>query len=148
MATPTQIRRLAFQTLFQLDARGGGAEEEIRLTLGGAGEFTPGERERAFTLAREAYAGRARADADFLELAPTWPAHRQPAPDRAILRLAHYEIVSGRTPVPVAIDEAVELAKEFGGEKSPGFVNGLLDGVRRKHLAGGAGGAASPGGAA
>ena len=42
-------------------------------------------------------------------------------------KLAHYEIVSGRTPPKVVINEAVELAKEFSTEKSPLFINGVLD---------------------
>ncbi len=46
--------------------------------------------------------------------------------DRAILRLAHYEIVSGVTPAKVAVNEAVELASLFSTEKSPSFINGLL----------------------
>ena len=52
--------------------------------------------------------------------------------DRNLLRLAYYEIKHGDTPAKAAINEAVELAKEFGGEKSPGFVNALLDRVMRE----------------
>jgi N utilization substance protein B len=44
-----------------------------------------------------------------------------------VLRLAHHEIRRAGTPPKVAINEAVELAREFGGEKSPGFVNAILD---------------------
>ena len=50
--------------------------------------------------------------------------------DRSILRLAIYEIViDNRVPMRAAINEAVELAKEFGGEASPKFVNGVLGSV-------------------
>jgi N utilization substance protein B len=70
-----------------------------------------------------------------LKLAPDWPAHRQGAVDRCILRIAHYEMTSGRTPPKVAVNEAVELAKEFGSERSPAFVNGLLDKVLKRVLA-------------
>jgi N utilization substance protein B len=56
-----------------------------------------------------------------------WPLDRLPSVDRAILRLATYELLwSGEVPAPVAIDEAVELAKSLSTDASPGFVNGVL----------------------
>ncbi|MFN0134260.1 MAG: transcription antitermination factor NusB [Phycisphaerales bacterium] len=132
MATPRDIRRLAFQTLFQLDARGGGDAEAVLLSLVNAPEFTDPERQRAFDLASDAFDARAAADAEFLALAPAWPTHRQPAADRAILRLAHFEITAARVAPKIAINEAVELAKEFGTDRSPAFVNGLLDKVLKR----------------
>jgi N utilization substance protein B len=52
------------------------------------------------------------------------------AVDRSILRLAIFEIlIDNRVPMRAAINEAVELAKEFGGEASPKFVNGVLGSV-------------------
>ena len=58
--------------------------------------------------------------------APTWPIDKLNKIDLAILRLAVYELRYTKTPPKVVIDEAVELAKEFGGESSPSFVNGVL----------------------
>jgi len=58
--------------------------------------------------------------------APAWPINKLNRIDLAILRLAVYELTEGKTPAKVVIDEAVELAKEFGSENSPGFVNGVL----------------------
>ncbi|MBA7495513.1 Transcription antitermination protein NusB [subsurface metagenome] len=59
--------------------------------------------------------------------APAWPIEQITRVDLAILRLAIFELMFGKTaPYKVIIDEAVELAKEFGGETSPGFVNGVL----------------------
>lgn len=58
--------------------------------------------------------------------APAWPIEKLNRIDLAILRLAVYEILQGEVPPKVAIDEAVELAKEFGSESSPGFINGVL----------------------
>jgi len=59
--------------------------------------------------------------------APAWPIEQIAKVDLAILRLAVFELVFGKTaPYKVVIDEAVELAKEFGGETSPGFINGVL----------------------
>jgi transcription antitermination protein NusB len=134
VATPREIRRLAFQTLYQLDARPGDAEN-VKTALEGAEDFSQADRAKAFELAHAAHANRARSDRDLEALAPTWPARRQAAVDRAILRLAHYEIVSGRTPPKVAVNEAVELAKAFSTEKSPAFVNGLLDKILKRVLA-------------
>jgi transcription antitermination factor NusB len=174
MATSREIRRLAFQTLYQLDARSSSAAdaEAVRDVLpliaeareeddlmqaiasdaGGkssrdAGKaasgatFTAGERRKAFEMAMGAFAKRAKADAFMLELAPDWPAHRQAAVDRAILRLAHWEMTSGEGPgsggpagaqPKIAVNEAIELAKEFSTEKSPAFINGLLDKLLKK----------------
>ncbi len=62
--------------------------------------------------------------------APAWPLEQVAAVDRNILRLAIYEIViDNRVPMRAAINEAIELAKEFGGEASPKFVNGVLGSV-------------------
>ena len=85
-------------------------------------------------LATEAYGDRAAADAFMTEAAPGWPAHRQAAVDRAILRLAHHEMMSGKTNAKIVVNEAVELAKEFSTDKSPAFVNGLLDKALKKVL--------------
>ena len=71
--------------------------------------------------------GRLEADAHIEPLTPEWPIHRQPLVDRNILRLARHEILTGMTPPIVAIDEAIELARLFSAEKSPAFVNGVLD---------------------
>jgi Transcription termination factor len=52
--------------------------------------------------------------------------------DRALLRLAHYEMTSGRTPPRVVVNETVELAKHFSTEKAPAFINALLDKVMKR----------------
>jgi len=58
--------------------------------------------------------------------APTWPIDKLNKIDLAILRLAVYELLEKTTPPKVIIDEAVELAKEYGGETTPSFINGVL----------------------
>ena len=59
--------------------------------------------------------------------AQNWPISQLPVVDRSILRIAFYEILTpGETPPKVAINEAVELAKRFGSESLPRFVNGVL----------------------
>ncbi|MFO7540046.1 MAG: transcription antitermination factor NusB [Chloroflexota bacterium] len=59
--------------------------------------------------------------------APEWPLDQMAVIDRNILRMAIYEfIVSDETPVKVAINEAVELAKTYGSDSAPRFINGVL----------------------
>jgi N utilization substance protein B len=58
--------------------------------------------------------------------APSWPVDKLNHVDLAILRLAVYELDNEDTPPKVVIDEAVELAKEYGSESSSSFVNGVL----------------------
>jgi N utilization substance protein B len=62
-----------------------------------------------------------------------WPVSRMPKVDLSIIRLAYAEAVYVKgAPVEVVLDEAIELAKEFGSHASPKFVNGLLMGIFRK----------------
>ena len=65
-------------------------------------------------------------DKEIEKAAPAWPIDKLNKIDLAILRLAIYELEYEDTPPKVVIDEAVELAKEYGGESSPSFVNGVL----------------------
>lgn len=60
------------------------------------------------------------------DAAPTWPIDKLNKIDLAILRLAVFELLNKSTPPKVVIDEAVELAKEFGSDASPSFINGVL----------------------
>ena len=60
-----------------------------------------------------------------------WRLERMPAVDRNILRLAIYEMREEGTPSAVVIDEALELARQFSGDESVAFINGVLDAVRR-----------------
>lgn len=61
-----------------------------------------------------------------------WKIERMPAVDRNIIRLAIYEMLGGKTPPPVVIDEALDLTRRFSGDESVSFVNGLLDAVRKE----------------
>jgi N utilization substance protein B len=61
-----------------------------------------------------------------------WRLERLAAVDRNVLRIATYELLfEPATPAEVVIDEAVEIARRFAGESSPGFVNGVLDAIAR-----------------
>ncbi|MBM3209386.1 transcription antitermination factor NusB [Candidatus Shapirobacteria bacterium] len=65
--------------------------------------------------------------------APLWPISKINRVDLAILRLGVYELVFARKEPPkVIIDEAIELAKEYGSQKSPGFINGVLGAAIKK----------------
>lgn len=66
------------------------------------------------------------------EFAHNWKLERIAAVDRNILRLAIAEFLYLVTPKAVVIDEAIEIARKFGSEKSPNFVNGILDAVTEK----------------
>jgi len=62
-----------------------------------------------------------------------WRMERMPVVDRNILRLAVYEMrCGGEVPGPVAINEALEIARRFGSEESVAFINGILDAVRQE----------------
>ncbi len=120
------IRRCAMQLMYQLDVRGETNPAELPMEVG-----DPQVKEEATALASDAWAVHEQADVLFTELAPKWPAHRQPPVDRAILRLAYHEIASARVPIRIAINEAVELAKVFCADPSASFINGLLDKAAR-----------------
>jgi N utilization substance protein B len=64
--------------------------------------------------------------------APEWPLNNINKIDLAILRVATEEILIGEVPPKVAIDEAVEIAKKYGGESTPSFVNGVLGTILAK----------------
>jgi N utilization substance protein B len=61
-----------------------------------------------------------------------WKLERMPIVDRNILRMAIYEMNRRETPAAVVIDEALELARQFSGEESVSFINGVLDAVNKE----------------
>ncbi len=77
-------------------------------------------------LAQEVVTNSEELDQKIEKAAPAWPVQNLNKIDLAILRLSVYELLNKNTPPKVIIDEAVELAKEFGSENSPAFVNGVL----------------------
>ncbi len=71
-------------------------------------------------------------DKYIVKAAPEFPIDKINKVDLSILRLAVYElVVAGKEPKKVIIDEAIELAKEYGGSKSPSFVNGALGNISK-----------------
>jgi N utilization substance protein B len=125
-----EIRRGALLALCQFDA---GRDDDPDSVRGGllAGDVSERLIDDATALGHDAWNGRAESDAVIATLSTDWPIHRQPSVDRSILRLAAWEMRSGRVSAAIAIDEAVELAREFSTEQSPKFVNGVLDAYRQ-----------------
>jgi N utilization substance protein B len=122
-----ELRQQTLQLLCQFDA---GNEDVALITESNFDEDASSSidpSQKALQLANKIWEDRIAADTQIEALTPEWPIHRQPLIDRNILRLARYEIVTGMTPPIVAIDEAIELARTFSTEKSPTFVNGVLD---------------------
>jgi len=95
-------------------------------------ELAPGARSFAEELVKGVAAERATLDARLTRVARNWRLERMAHVDRNVLRLAAWEILFGGTPAAVAIDEAVELAREFGDDASPRFVNGVLDALLKE----------------
>jgi N utilization substance protein B len=84
-------------------------------------------------LARGTAAGTAEADPIIAASADNWRLDRMAVVDRLILRLAVHEFLHAPgTPHKVVINEAVELARLFSTDEAPRFVNGVLDGIRKK----------------
>jgi N utilization substance protein B len=82
-------------------------------------------------------AKRGEIDAQLTMLSSAWPLSRMAPLERSILRLALWEMNSGVTPAPVAIDEAVRLAKRYSTDEAGAFVNGILGAAQREQEDGG-----------
>ena len=89
-------------------------------------------RVRAVESAHKIWAYRKEGDAWIERIAPQWPPRRQPPIDRNLIRQALWEVTQGKVPPKVAVDEAIELAKVYGAENSPAFINGVLDAVMKE----------------
>jgi len=124
-----RARAIALQILYEVDSVGHKVEEVATRLL-----EKQGLSEENASFARELVSGVTRnketIDLNIRNLAPAWPIEQIPAVDRNILRLAIFEILlDNKVPVKVAINEAIELAKKFGSDSSPKFVNGVLGSV-------------------
>jgi transcription antitermination protein NusB len=84
------------------------------------------------TLVRGASEKASTIDRRIAEKSENWRLERMPAVDRNILRLAVFEMSELNTPAPVVIDEALELARQFSGDESISFINGVLDAVHKE----------------
>ena len=124
-----KARALALQALYEVDSVGHEIEEVVTHLLAKGGLS---EENGAFVceLVSGVIQNKEKIDENIQSLAPAWPLEQIPVVDRNILRLAIFEILlDNKVPVKVAINEAVELAKTFGGDNSSRFVNGVLGSV-------------------
>jgi len=124
-----KARELALQALYEVDCVGHELEGTLAHLL--ANESLS---EESTAFVRELVTGviqnREKIDQNIRNFAPAWPIEQIPVVDRNILRLAIFEILlDNKVPVKVAINEAVELAKTYGSDNSPKFVNGVLGSV-------------------
>lgn len=134
MSARTKARKRALDILFSSDVRG----DEIAVTLAAEAKRAASEpaREASWLYAREIVDGiidhRDDIDENIVTHSRDWKLDRMPAVDRALLRIAAWEILyNDEVPTAVAIDEAVELAKEFSTDDSGAFVHGVLARVAR-----------------
>lgn len=124
-----RARMLALQALYEIDSVGHGKEETLVHLL--SEEELP-EESIEFTrhLVEGVMTHREEIDGHIRSFAPAWPLEQIAPVDRNILRVAIFEILlDNKVPIKVAINEAIELAKAFGGENSPKFINGVLGSV-------------------
>jgi N utilization substance protein B len=130
-------RTIALQTLFELDFTGKGIDGADTSIERNSLEFAPGMGDFSFieNLVRGVLEKKSDLDLIIEKAAPDWPVSKIAVVDRNILRLGLYELLfadRGEVPPKVAINEAIEIAKTFGGENSYKFVNGVLGAVYKQ----------------
>lgn len=122
----SRARRQALQILYQRELTGEAASRIFALRSYSTEDGEPDEYCRSLVSGVEVHL--TDVDGTIGEVSENWSVSRMPVVDRNILRIATYELIYEGADVPpsVAINEAVELAKAFGGEDSSKFVNGVL----------------------
>ncbi|MGB6547050.1 MAG: transcription antitermination factor NusB [Candidatus Acidiferrales bacterium] len=130
MSLRSKSREFALQMLFQWEmGRQEPAALEVAFWKGARAE--PETRTFANQLFEGTAAEAVRLDVLIESHADNWRVGRMSTIDRAILRLASYELTRTSTPAKVVMDEAIELAKRFSGDEAAPFVNGVLDAIAR-----------------
>ncbi|MDD5710486.1 MAG: transcription antitermination factor NusB [Candidatus Colwellbacteria bacterium] len=136
MATRQLGRGIAIQSLYEWDFYG--RKEDIeKIVVRNLEEFAPGFSEREFieSLTKGVTSKIDELDKIIEASAPDWPIEKLPIIDRNALRIGLYELLyADRKEVPprVAINEAIELAKTYGGQNSGKFINGVMGTVYRE----------------
>ncbi len=130
-------RSIVLQTLFEWDTAHAKEADVAGILARNAAEFGGEDMDRSFMegLLDGVLAKRADIDLVISKAAPEWPLERIAPVDRNILRIGLYELLfadRAQVPAKVAINEAIELAKTFGGESSGRFVNGVLGAVYKE----------------
>ena len=137
MANRHLSRSLVLQALFEWDFAKRKDSQVLELIKRDSSEFAPGLGDLSFSdkLAKGVLAKREEIDNIITKAAPEWPIDKISVIDRNVLRIGLYELIfadRGEVPAKVAINEAIELAKTFGGENSSKFVNGVLGAVYKE----------------
>lgn len=133
MLERTRSRRQALQMLYQRDITGDSVNRILGLKTYSVEDGEPDDYCKELVAGVEKYL--AELDELIGEVSENWAVSRMPLVDRNILRIAAYEILyDTEVPPSVAINEAVELAKVFGGEDSSKFVNGVLGKIALKRI--------------
>ena len=121
-----QARMTALQILYEDDAVGHGVDEILKRTKE-EGALSESALQFASHLVKGVVQKKKTIDVTIQKYAPNWPVEQLAIIDRNILRMAIYELTCDKdTPPKVVVNEAVELAKSFGSDSSPKFVNGVL----------------------
>ena len=132
MGQRRRAREFALQMLFQIDLTAV-LPQAVFDQFWSDNEAEPEEQSFAERLVQGVVAQRRELDGYIVGAADNWRVERMATVDRNILRLAIYELLDDeRTPPPVVIDEAVAVGKRFGSGESGGFINGVLDSIRRQ----------------
>ncbi|GAV31494.1 MAG: transcription antitermination factor NusB [Anaerosomatales bacterium] len=132
MLERTRARRQALQILYQREITGDPVSRILAERSYALEDGEPAEYCRQILAGVEA--NQDRIDSEIEETSEHWTLTRMPLVDRNILRIAVYEIMfEDDVPHSVAINEAVELGKVFGGEDSSKFINGVLGRIAEKH---------------
>lgn len=130
MGSRRQAREIALQALYRYDLNPGPAASALA-DAEGFGKADEPVREFARALVEGVLERRARIDELIEAVSIKWQIPRMAVVDRNVLRLAAWELMDRpETPAKVVLNEAIELAKTFGGEESGTFVNGILDRIR------------------
>lgn len=137
MANRHLSRSIVLQSLFEWDVNNLEKKAVEDVLDRNVGEFAPNKTDKPFMdkLLDGVMAKQPELDQVIEKAAPDWPIDRIAPVDRNILRLGLYELLfadRGEVPAKVAINEAIELAKQFGGENSSRFVNGVLGAVYKE----------------
>lgn len=128
-----KAREVALQILFQADVGTLPVDEATEVTLQDLPDLGSATRTYAEKLAKGVWEQREELDKQLEAVASHWSIERMAAVDRNLLRIALYEIqFVSDVPFRVAINEAVELAKEYGTSESQRFVNGVLGAIVRE----------------
>ncbi|WP_299957844.1 transcription antitermination factor NusB [uncultured Modestobacter sp.] len=132
MAARSKARKRAVDVLYEADLRG---DDPVAVLRDRVADGNPPVPEHAVRLVEGAVEERARIDELIEAHASGWSLDRLPDVDRAILRMAVYELLwVDDVPDAVVIDEAVELAKALSTDDSPAYVNGVLGGIVRAEI--------------